>query len=230
VYRVIAPDLRGFGASTGAAETITIERFADDLAEVLDGLGITEPVTFCGLSMGGYVAWQFWRRHAGRLARLILCDTRAVADTEDVARGRVVMAARVLREGAAVAADAMLPVLFAEQTVRDQPETVEATDRVMRATAPLAVAGALRGIARRADMTRELSHVDLPALVICGEHDVISTVDEMRAIAAALPQARFVEVSGSGHMTPLEAPLVVTAAIRAFLDSSAGTPDHGASA
>lgn len=216
-YRVIAPDLRGFGASTGATDTIAMEQLADDLAELLDGLDIAEPITFCGLSMGGYVAWQFWQRHASRLARLIVCDTRAVADTEEAARGRSVMAERVLSEGTAIVAEAMLPKLFAEKSVRERAGTVEATRQVMQGTAPLTVAGALRGMAQRPDMTSELPNIDIPTLVVCGEHDVISTVDEMRSIADALPNATFVEVPGSGHMSPLEAPDIVNAAIRNFV-------------
>jgi pimeloyl-ACP methyl ester carboxylesterase len=216
-YRVIAPDLRGFGASTGATDTITMDQLADDLADLLDGLDIAEPVTFCGLSMGGYVAWQFWQRHASRLDRLILCDTRAVADTDEAARGRSDMAQRVLSEGATIVAEAMLPKLFAETTIRERADIVEATRRVMQATAPVTVAGALRGMAQRPDMTSELPNVDVPTLVMCGEYDVISTVDEMRSIADALPNANFVEVSGSGHMSPLEDPITVNAAIRSFL-------------
>lgn len=194
-----------------------MEQLADDMAELLDRLDIAEPITFCGLSMGGYVAWQFWQRHASRLARLILCDTRAVADTEEVASGRLIMAERVLSEGALIIADAMLPKLFAEQSVRQQRDIIEATREVIQATAPATIAGALRGMARRSDMTSELPSVHVPTLVICGEHDSISTANEMRSIADRLPNANFVEVAGSGHMTPLEDPHSVTSAIRVFL-------------
>ncbi len=215
--RVIAPDLRGFGASSGAIETMTMEQFADDMAELLDELGIREPIAFCGLSMGGYVAWQFWQRHASRLSQLILCDTRAIADTEEVARGRLVMAQRVLREGATIIAEAMLSKLFAEKTAREQPSTLETTRQVMLATAPQAVAGALRGMAQRPDMTSELPHIDVPTLVICGAHDAIVPVAEMKSLADALPKATFVEVPDTGHMAPLEDPQTVNAAIRNFL-------------
>jgi pimeloyl-ACP methyl ester carboxylesterase len=216
-YRVIAPDLRGFGTSSGAADTMTMELFADDLAELLDGLEIREPVAFCGLSMGGYVAWQFWKRHASRLARLILCDTRAGADTEEAAKGRQKMAQRVLNEGAVIVAEAMLPKLFAENSAREQADTVEATRQVMLATASTAIAGALRGMAQRPDMTSELPNIAVPTLVICGEQDAIVSVFEMRSIANALPNATFVAVPGCGHMSPLEDPTAVNAAIRSFL-------------
>jgi len=216
--RVIAPDLRGFGKSDAPpAEITTMEQFADDLARLLDELGIVEPITFCGLSMGGYVAWQFWRRHADRLARLILCDTRAAADADEMARGRRMAATRVLEEGLAEFVRGMFPKLFAEKTVGANPGIVEATLGVMLATPPQSVAAALRGMAERADMSAELANIDVPTLVVCGEHDEISRSEEMQGIAAAMPNAQFVEVADAGHMAPLEQPGRVNAAIGDFL-------------
>jgi len=102
--RVIAPDLRGFGASGVTPGTVTMGQMADDMAALLDALKIHEPIVFCGLSMGGYVAWQFALRHRQRLTKLILCDTRAAADSPEAAAGRLKTADKVLDEGAAVAA------------------------------------------------------------------------------------------------------------------------------
>ena len=87
-YRCLAPDLRGFGASSVTPGTVTMEQMADDLADLLVALEIEEPVILCGLSMGGYVAWQFWRRHAARLRALVLCDTPRAADTPEAAAAR----------------------------------------------------------------------------------------------------------------------------------------------
>ena len=121
--RVIAPDLPGFGRSPpGGNDTATMEQFADDLAALLDGLGIREPAVVCGLSMGGYIALQFWRKYAARLAGLILCDTRATADTPEAAAARQTMAARVLREGTAPLVETMLPKLLAETTRQRRPQ------------------------------------------------------------------------------------------------------------
>ena len=141
ICRVLAPDLRGFGQSTNGGDLLTMELLADDLAAFLDRLNIREPVAFCGLSMGGYIAWQFLRRHAARLGRLILCDTRALADTEETARGRRQTAQKVLSEGTHVIADSMQPRLFCEQTRRDNAELVEATRQVMLQTRPETIAG-----------------------------------------------------------------------------------------
>jgi pimeloyl-ACP methyl ester carboxylesterase len=196
-----------------------MEQFADDLAALLDARGIREPVVFCGLSMGGYVGWQFFRRHRPRLRALILCDTRAAADTPAAAEARLANAQRVLAEGLAFLAEGMLDKLFAAETRQRRPDLVDSTRRVMLAASPQGVAAALRGMAARPDVSAWLPQIDLPTLVVCGREDAISPVEEMRAIAERLPQARFVEIAGAGHMSPMEQPQLVNAAIRNFLET-----------
>src|SRR5687768_11766912 len=129
-HRVIAPDLRGFGGSSVTTGAVTMEQYSDDLAGLLDALSIAEPVVFCGLSMGGYVAWQFALRHRVKLSKLILCDTRAIADTREAAEGRLKTAEKVLAEGASVVADAMLPKLFAPETATKHPALIAETKEV----------------------------------------------------------------------------------------------------
>jgi 3-oxoadipate enol-lactonase len=216
-YRVIAPDLRGFGRSPAQNDKVTMDQFADDLAALLDGLSIDQPVVLCGLSMGGYIAFQFWRKYAAGLRALILCDTRAAADAPEAAAGRFAVAERVLREGPAPLVESMMPRLFADATCQRQPELVEQIRSVMLATDPRAIAAATRGMAERPDMTPALGQIRCPTLVLVGQNDVISTPAEMRGIAAAIPDARFVEISAAGHMAPLENPTEVNAAITAFL-------------
>ncbi|MBI3465993.1 MAG: alpha/beta fold hydrolase [Planctomycetes bacterium] len=216
-HRVIAPDLRGFGGSMATPGTVSMERFADDLSNVLTALGIEEPVTLCGLSMGGYIAWQFWRKHTARLRRLVLCDTRAQPDGAEAAENRHALADRVLAEGPSVTAEAMLPKLFASQTQTRMPEVIEAQRRVMLAATPDGIAAALRGMAERPDARPWLASIRVPTLVIVGSEDTISPPDEMRQIASAIPGAQFVEVPGAAHMAPLEQPEAVNSALRRFL-------------
>jgi pimeloyl-ACP methyl ester carboxylesterase len=216
-HRVIAPDLRGFGASQVAPSTATMEQFADDLAELLAALQVAEPVVFCGLSMGGYVGWQFWRRHRARLAALVACDTRAVADSPEAAAGRRKLVDEVLRGGSAVAAAAMLPKLFAPQFLERFPERVAGLCTIIERNTPEGIAAALRGMAERPDVTGWLGQIDVPTQVIVGEHDVISTADEMRSIAAAIPGARLTVIPDAGHMTPVEQPERFSAALAEFL-------------
>ncbi len=214
-FRVIAPDLRGFGKSDVTPGTVLMEQLADDLAKLLDALGVRDPIAFCGLSMGGYVGWQFVARHRDRLDRLILCDTRAVGDSRETAEGREKTAQKVLAEGAQVVADAMLPKLFHRDG--EEPDYIEQTRQVMLATKVEGIAAALRGMAKRADVTDRLGGIDVPTLVICGEHDAISPAKEMRAFAEGIPGARYVEIAGAGHMVPLEKPAEVNRVIERFL-------------
>jgi len=169
--------------------------------------------------MGGYVAWQFALRHRARLAKLILCDTRAVADTPEAAAGRRKTAESVLAEGAKVVAEAMLPKLFAPATSHEQPQVVEATRQVILRTDPRGIAAALLGMAERPDVSSRLREIDVPALVLCGQHDGIAPPAEMRQIAGTLPHAQYVEIPAAGHMAPLEQPAAVNVALRKFLSS-----------
>jgi 3-oxoadipate enol-lactonase len=218
-YRVIAPDLRGFGRSGVSDGTVTMQQFADDVAALLDRLEVFEPVVLCGLSMGGYVALQFWQQHGSRLRGLILCDTRAVGDTPAMAAARREMAERVLREGPAPLVEQMIPRLFAQSTAPNQPELVDSVRRVMMTTDPRGISAAARGMAQRPNMVGRLGQIDCPTLVIVGERDAISTPEEMRAIAQAIPHARLVEIAGCGHMSPMEKPAELSAAILEFLSA-----------
>lgn len=216
-FRVIAPDLRGFGQSNVTPGLVTMQRYADDLVALLEALDARDRVTVCGLSMGGYIAFQFALRHRSRLEKLILCDTKAAADTPEAAKTRVDTAQKVLAEGPQAIVDGMLPKLFALESFDKLADVVKATRKVMLDTKPDGIAAALRGMAERPDVTGDLKSIDVPTLVLCGEHDVITPVAEMRAVAEKLPQAQFVLIPGAGHMAPLERPREVNDALRAFL-------------
>ncbi len=216
-FHVLAPDLRGFGGSDGTSGIVSMERFADDLALLLDQRGIHQPITFCGLSMGGYIAWQFWRRHRDRLSHLILCDTRAAPDTPEAAQTRREMAQRVLQEGTAFLAETMIPKLFSDHTRLQNRSIMAATTRIIQSAQPAGVAAALCGMAERADATPWLSDIHVPTLVLCGQQDAICGVAEMQAMAEAIPGAEFAVIPACGHMAPLEGPIHVNKAIRGFL-------------
>lgn len=216
-FRVLAPDLRGFGRTTVTSGVVTMEQMADDLAAMLDALAIEEPIVLGGLSMGGYVAFQFVRRHRQRLAGLILCDTRATADSEEVRENRLRTAERILNEGTAFLADQMLPRLCCERTFRRQPEVVEKLHRMILDQPPEGVAAAARGMACRSDSRDLLERIDCPTLVLVGQFDAISPPEEMEQMARAIPGASIVVVPDAGHMAPLENGQFVNQAIQDFL-------------
>jgi 3-oxoadipate enol-lactonase len=218
-HRVIAPDLRGFGRSGVTQGTVTMEQFADDLAGLLDALEVAEPVVYCGLSMGGYIGWEFYRKHASRLAGMVLCDTRAVADTPEVRKSRLGMVARVLAEGPEPVAQAMIPKLLTASTIASRPDVVSAVHRMILANDPQGIAAANRGMSERPDSSSLLPDIRCPCLVVVGKLDAISTLEEMRVIAAKIPGARLVTIAGAGHLTPVEQPAQTTAAIESFVSS-----------
>jgi pimeloyl-ACP methyl ester carboxylesterase len=195
-----------------------MELLADDLIAILDHLQIVEPVTLCGLSMGGYVAWQFWRKYPERLQRLILCDTKAAADGQEASANRFRMAEHVLEHGLEYVAEAMLPKLFATETKQSDPEIVAAVRSMILGTERATIAAAQRGMAERPDVTDWLPQINVPALVLVGVEDEISPPGEMRAIAAALPRSTFVEIPAAGHMAPLENPGMVNQHLVQFLN------------
>ena len=232
-YRVLAPDLRGFGQSTLGDGPVTMRRYADDLAELLDRLDVRDKIVCCGLSMGGYIAWQFWHKYADRLAALVLCDTRAVADTPQAKASRAELAARVKAEGPQAAADAMLPKLFSPET--PSPSTVEGrgegdadnrrsavaeTRAAILRNSPAGIAAALDGMAQRPDASEMLAGINVPTLVVVGEHDILSTPTEMRGIAEQIPGVQFALIPAAGHMSPLENPGAFNAALANFLTAT----------
>ncbi len=218
-HRVIVPDLPGFGRSPTAGETMTMAAYADELAGLLDALQVNEPVVFCGLSMGGYIAFSFVQRHAERLRGLVLCDTRAAADSSEAAANRYRQADQVLREGPGQLAETMLPRLLAASTAAERPELLASLRQIAASNSAKGVAAALRGMAERADMTARLGQIACPTLVMVGADDGFSTPEEMRKLAAAIPQSRFIEIPRGGHLAPLENPAAANQALSGFLDA-----------
>jgi 3-oxoadipate enol-lactonase len=219
--RVIAPDLRGFGQSPlGAVDPehgISMEQYADELIELLNELNITEPIVLVGFSMGGYVAWQFMRKYGDRVRALIQCDTRAIADSEEARAGRIKMADNVAEWGSRRVAEMMGPKLFSARALETKPQLMGEVRNVAERTPPAAIAAAQRGMAVRPDMTGFLPSIRVPTLVLVGALDAISSSAEMRAFADAIPNADFVEIPNSGHMTTMENPTAVNDALIAFL-------------
>jgi pimeloyl-ACP methyl ester carboxylesterase len=220
---VIAPDLRGFGRSSlgnaDLARGVSMERYADDIAEMLDAIAIRGTVVLVGFSMGGYIAWQFAEKYAGSLRALVQCDTKAAADSDEARANRLKMADNIFEWGASRVADMMGPRLLAARTIEKRLEIVSAVRGIVERTSPAAIAAAQRGMADRPDMTGFLSSISVPTLVIVGAEDAISPPAEMRAIAGAIPNATFVEISAAGHMTTMENPGAVNSALVDFVES-----------
>ena len=216
-YRRIAPDLRGMGQSDAPDLGYGMGIYADDLAALLDALGVNEAV-LCGISMGGYVIFEFLRRWRHRVRALILMDTRAEADSIEGRRARDAAAATARDGGAAAVGGAMLPKMLAPGSEERAPELVDRVRRMMAATPVAGMVGALAAMRDRHDSTGLLPTLaGLPTLVLVGEEDVLTPPDAARRMATLIPGARLVVIPGAGHLPPVERPSETTAEIREFL-------------
>jgi len=213
-WRRIAPDLRGMGLSDAPDLGYSMATYAADLAALLDAFGVDRAV-LCGLSMGGYIAFEFLRRWRERVAGLILVDTRAEADSAEGKRLRD-EAAGLAREGGAVAiAEAMLPNMLAGSA---SAELVRRVREVMAAAPVAGIVGALGAMRERPDSAGMLASLTgLPTLILVGAEDRLTPPARASAMASAIPEARMIVVAGAAHLPTLEQPTVVTDAIRGFL-------------
>lgn len=213
-WRTLVPDLRGFGRSAAPDVGYRMATYADDLAALLDALRVEEAV-LAGLSMGGYVAFEFLRRHRARVRALVLVDTRAQPDTAEGRRAREATMVAAREAGAAGIADRMLPKLLPASA----PAALRAEVRAMMAASPVAgIIGALAAMRDRSDSTPLLATLGgVPTLVVVGAEDAITPPADSEAMARAIPGARLAVIEGAGHLTPLEQPEVFNRHLAAFL-------------
>jgi 3-oxoadipate enol-lactonase len=215
-YRRIAPDLRGMGQSDAPDLGYSMSTYAEDLAGILDAIGEGQ-VVLCGLSLGGYVAFEFLRRWRERVRGLILVDTRAEADSAEGRRARDTLIGRVREQGPLAAAEAMLPRFFTPQV---SPEIIEQVRTMILRTPVSGIVGALSAMRERPDSTALLETLTgIPTLVVVGAEDVITPPPIAQAMANAIPGARLMEIPGSGHLPCVEQPVPTTRAILKFLQS-----------
>jgi pimeloyl-ACP methyl ester carboxylesterase len=216
-HRVITFDWRGFGGSTTGSDKSSMSVFADDLAGLLDGLGIEQTVV-CGLSMGGYAAFAFYRKYAARVSRLILADTRATQDAVEARKARHEMAALARTSGPSALTDTMIPRLLGDTTLQNKPETVERIRGLIESNSGDGIAKALIGMAERDDSTDLLSIIDCSTLVIAGSEDKLTLPGEMENMSRAIKTADFQVVSGAGHLPNIEQPVEFNRVIGNFLN------------
>jgi pimeloyl-ACP methyl ester carboxylesterase len=212
-WRLIAPDLRGFGQSVGVdSETVSMETYASDVFDLMTHLEIPE-ATVAGLSMGGYVALAMLARDPRRIDGLVLADTRATADSAEARAARDRMVALVRREGPSGVAKEMLGKLVGETSKHEQPELTDTIRRLIEANGPDGVEAAILAMKTRADRSSLLATIQCPAVVICGAEDVITRPEECEAMSRQIPGARFVRIDGAGHLANLERPGAFTGAM-----------------
>jgi 3-oxoadipate enol-lactonase len=217
-YRLVALDWRGFGESDITIPVSTMELFADDVAALMDALGIQQAV-LCGLSMGGYAAFAFLRKYPQRVSGLILADTRPGADNAEARANRENVARIAETQGSGEIADLQVPRVLSEYTRQYYPEVELRVRQMIDAATPQGIAAASRGMAQRADSTELLAGITCPTLVIVGEQDALTPPTVAQEYAAQIPGARCVVIQHAGHLSNLEQPEAFLQVVREFLGS-----------
>lgn len=214
----IAPDIRGFGESAPASP-FSMDQFADDAIELLDAIGVMDPVVVCGLSMGGYIAFALWRRHPERVRALVLADTKPSADTAEGRRSRAAVIEMARSQGSAAIAELQASTLLSPHTIKRCPELLDSVRAMIAAQSPDAVIGATEAMLERPDSTPTLGTITVPTLVIVGSDDGITPPPVAEAMQQAIPGSRLEWLSGAGHLSNLERPAAFNGVVAEFLDS-----------
>jgi 3-oxoadipate enol-lactonase len=217
-FRLVALDWRGFGESDITTGISTMELFADDVAGLMDALGMSNAI-LCGLSLGGYVAFAFLRKYPQRVKGLILADTRPGSDTGEAKANRENVAKLAETSGTAAIADLQLLKSISDETRQRRPEVEARFRRMIDAATPQGIAAASRGMAQRADSTDLLASITCPTLAIVGEHDVSTPPSVAQDYAVQIPNAQCIVIPNAGHLSNLEQPEAFLQAISGFLQS-----------
>jgi 3-oxoadipate enol-lactonase len=198
---VVAPHLPGFGGTEPPGEVMTMSAAARRCLEALDEADVGRAMV-CGLSMGGYVAFELVRAARERVAGLVLANTRSGADTEEGAAGRRALADRLGAEGSGFLVEKPPPLLG-----EGAPEELWGWVRGVIADQPAeAIAAAALGMAERPDSTPDLPGIDVPTLVITSGGDTLIPPEASAPMADLVPGAELQVIEGAGHLSNLERP------------------------
>jgi pimeloyl-ACP methyl ester carboxylesterase len=214
-WRVVLPDLRGFGA-TPLSTPWFIEHAVDDLFETLASIGVERPV-LVGLSMGGYVALRAVEKSPSRVKALVLCDTRAEADANENKVKRAAAVDSVRRNGVAPFLEPFLNDALAPKTRTEKPKVVEFLKNIAVKSSPDAVMAALAALASRGDMTSALSGIKVPTAVFVGSQDKITPLPLADLMRARIPGAELHLIPDAGHFSNVENPEAFNERLVSFL-------------
>jgi pimeloyl-ACP methyl ester carboxylesterase len=216
-YRVVVPDLRGYGTSSlpDCRET-RLETFAADNLALMDSLGIRKFI-LGGLSMGGQIVLEMLRQAPDRIEALLLADTFAALDSPERKQLRFTMADRLEREGMQAYAREELTKMIAPANAEELPQVADHVMKMMTTTPPAGAAAALRGRAQRIDYTPLLHEIRVPALVVVGREDVYTPVAWAEQLNRDIPGSKLVVIEKAGHMPNLERPDVFNEALGSWL-------------
>ncbi len=211
-FRLIAPDYRGLGRSRPAPDALTMELVAGDVLGLLRVLGVRRACV-AGVSMGGYVALELYRRSPELFRGLALCNTKATADGPEAKAARETFAANALSKGLSWVADDFGPKLLRPDP---DPDVLARVKALVAEGTPEGVAAAQRGMGARPDSVPTLARIACPTLVVAGENDRIIPFGEAQLMSQDVKGARLLRMPGAGHLPNLETHAAFSAALSSF--------------
>jgi len=217
-YQLFLPDLRGHGDSGAGDGPATMDKLAADLARVMDDSGLGRAVCV-GVSIGGYLLWEFWRQARTRVRGLVVSNTKAQADSAEARANRLKTAEDVLKRGTEPFIESMLPKLMGKSTWERRPDLVDGARRMMQKMSPDDVAEVQRGMAARPDAVATLKTIDVPTLVITGDEDILTPLADADLIHRSIPHSQLKVIPRAGHYSAYEQPEAAVHLLRAFLQS-----------
>lgn len=194
-----------------------MEKHAADIARVLSDANM-DRAAFAGVSIGGYALFEFWRRHRERVAALVLCNTKAQADTPEARAARLQAAAEVLERGVEPFVESMLPKLLGQTTRTTRPDLVEGARKMMLKMSPEDVSMVQRGMADRPDSVPTLKTIHVPTLILTGDEDILTGAPEAELMRQNIPGSQMKVIAHAGHYSPWEQSDEVGRLLRQFLD------------
>lgn len=212
----IAYDIRGFGASDAGHGFFSIELFASDLLYFIEELKLKN-VILCGLSMGGYIALRAFERSPERFSGLILCDTNAFADKNESRLNRFAVIEKIQQGGKIEFAENNLRQLLCEETFAEAPAVTAFVREMIENTSERTICAAQLAMASRTDTTAVLKEIQVPVLIVRGEHDRLMPIEQAELLKSEIKYSTLAEIPQSGHLPNLEKPEAFNAQLNDFL-------------
>jgi len=217
-FRVLRPDLPS-RRDTPHPMQPTMAEYARWIAAVIEAAG--GPAGVAGFSMGGYVLFELLRRNPQAVSAAAFVDTQAGPDSPEArdARNRSLATAREM--GPTAVSEAMIPRLLSKRH-RSDPALVGRVRAMVRRQNPNSLENDILAMRDRIDSLPSLSSIAVPSLVVVGAEDEITPPEKSESIARAIPGAKLVRIEGAGHLSPMERPEEVAAALENLFSTSPG--------
>ncbi len=216
-YRLILPDLRGYGETAVTIPKVMLDEMALDIAHLLEELGVGQAI-FCGLSMGGQILLDFYRLFPQKVRAIIIADSDARGETPESRAKRLAMAEEILSQGMVRHTDLTIHKYIAASSLENK-NIYDPLYKMMTGTSPEGAAAAHRGRAERRDHTGILSSISVPTLVIVGSEDFFTPLPIATIMGDGIPGCRLVTIEGAGHLPNMEAPKAFNETLADFLQS-----------